>query len=85
MSTNLRCTRRSCRKRHTVHAGQRIPLCPRCGAHLAEDPAPKRRTRLRTCYCDGLPYPHRRETTGCTHGELDYEAFRSHIRNLRRL
>lgn len=84
MSLNLRCTRRSCRKRLTIHAGQRIPLCPRCGSHLAHDPEPRRRTKKQTCYCDQLPYPHRRGTSFCIHGQLDHDELRSHMRRLQR-
>ena len=87
MSTNLRCTRRSCRKRLSIPAGRAIPLCPSCGSHLAIDPEPKRRTRLQTCYCDGLPYPHRCTTLGCNHGPLldddEYDP-RAHLRRLQR-
>jgi hypothetical protein len=85
MSINLRCTRSSCRKRHTVRAGQRIPSYPRCGGHLSHDPEPRRRSRRDTCTCDQLPYPHRRGTNFCTYGpQLDEEELRSHLRRLQR-
>lgn len=85
MSINLRCTRTSCRKRLSIPTGARIPLCPRCGGHLAHDPEPRRRSRRDTCHCDQLPYLHRRGTNFCTYGpRLDEEDHRAHLRRLQR-
>jgi hypothetical protein len=86
MSTNYRCTRSACRKRLSLpNRAKRVPLCPFCGSHLAEDSEPKRRARKNTCTCSELPYPHRRGTNFCAYGpRLSDEDHRAHLRHLQR-
>lgn len=82
MTFNYRCSkRRTCGARRTLTKRLRFyvrrPKCPGCGQDtLKLDPWTGAATQRRTCYCDGIFWPHRKGTflnqrEFCQHADVE--------------